>query len=204
MKKISVILILLTLLSVSLTCEDLKLTEKEAMDLIRKHEKFPSIFSLFIKFKPEINTGICSEFIRLVDEGYLAVAEYEMGCLRRGQLKHQKRGRFPLLYSIPKITEKGRNLIHHVKFENGSNEVHLYLNIIMWDVEKINEILIDHDNKIARVTYTVSIKTTDYLEKLWNIDKDLMLENLRNANLKRSKRSINLKKWDKGWRVSGW
>jgi len=214
MSKRFLFMVLFVFFSLFLMCESLKLTEKEAMDLIRKENGLPKPATISIKFKPGINNGLCSEFVRLVDEGYMEVDDYEMKCLRKGELKNKiiesglLRGS-AILFSNPKITIKGRTLIEYASFE-GSGEVHFSPYTLMYDVKKINEILIDSDNKIALVSYLCEYTPTDYFYILRDIDKDL-IENspcsfgrtdecFRNG-FRRTTHEITLKKWDKGWRV---
>ena len=171
MRKIYILLGFLITLSLNLTCESLKLTEKEAMDLIRNEMSFPKSVAINIVIKPEINTGLCLEYIRLINEGYLKVAEYEMECLKRGKLV--RRGIW--VYTLPEITEKGRSLIQYTSF-TGKDEIEFSPYVLMFDIKKIDEILYDKVNNLALVTYSYGYIPTDYFFKLREIDKDLIDE----------------------------
>jgi hypothetical protein len=167
MRKIYILLGFLITFSFYLTCESLILTKKEAVDLIRKERGLPISNDMEIVFRPDINTGLCLEFIRLINEGYLEVGKYEFECLRRGKLENKvfKSGAMegaPIFFEQPIITEKGRSLIKYIYFRNGKGEIECILSTLMYDIKKIDEILYDKVNNLALVTYSCVYTPIDY------------------------------------------
>lgn len=171
-KAIIIFCVLPTLLAIS--CNSLKLTEKEAISLIRKANGYPKLKATYLyDFSHQ-------EIRRLVRENYLIFED------------STKSGR------VIK-TDKGKRLIEFVDFRRSNYRYTVAPFTHKVDIKKITEIFVDSNDNSAIVKYKVGYFPTEYFIHLRELNKEEMDRVSR--NYEDYIKQMRLKKSTQGWQV---
>jgi hypothetical protein len=171
------------LISISLLSCGVNLEQDEAEQVITKHFKFPKPSTTFVVAKQ--GEKHYKNIIKLVREGYV---------LPYPDKKKSNKQREVFL-----PTEKGKDIIAQIVFEPWWKSYSCSIAVVQKSLKSIDEILIDEESKEATIKYTTKYEPIEPFYSDFCIDK---LCSYYGEKINREhKKTIKLKKYDKGWRV---
>jgi hypothetical protein len=171
MKKVLSLTAFLFLAILLMSCSQ-KLTDDQAIELIRKSRGYPRVTTTPL-WPIQPNSPIAQEILTLVAEGYmLPQKSYWEGY---------------------EITEKGKGIVKECQWNSRRGEYSCTFFTHKADIVKIKKMLTDSKKGTAIIVYEVAYKLTPYGEKLISLGGKIEREK------KGYERTIRFKKYDQGW-----
>lgn len=192
MPKLLVIFLSLTIGSLVLSCGP-RLSEEEAKTIISERYGGERVSTLILVYENNKNSTEDKKLImglqKLISDGYVEIDDTDY-------IKGQ--------YYPYKPTSKGRPYINKLSFYYRFSEDNVWTfdgTVARKVLKEINEILIDKQNNIATVTFTLKLEPVEPIYSLVCVSSNCSYFGLSSINDEKMK--VILKKWDKGWRMLG-
>jgi hypothetical protein len=192
MPKLLVIFLSLTIGSLILSCGP-RLSEEEAKTIISQHYGGKLVSDTILVFENNKNSPEDKKTImalqKLISDGYVEIDE-----------THQTYN-----HTQYKPTSKCRSYIK-LSFDYRFSEDNLWTfdgTVARKVLKEINEILIDKQNNIATVTFTLKLEPVEPIYSLVCVSSNCRYFGLSSTSINDETMKVILKKWDKGWRMLG-